>query len=277
MNRKQAQEIAEAVSNLDLDFVKDRLSEIAENTGKRHTWKHESHLFVNWLKDISKPVPYTIFTKGNGKLPFYSFSVLPIVTCPGKGECENFCYSVKAWRYPIAFFRQIQNTILVLTQSRQLVDAWHNLPTNIDFRLYVDGDFDSIDTVNFWFGLCNAREDIKVYGYSKSWAEILEFSGKYPENYKLNLSSGHSHSVKTRKQIKALPIVRGDFVTLPIEKSVVGKYGTPKYQQSLKQSAQAAGIEKYFACPGKCGNCTKKGHACGSETFSSVPILIGIH
>ena len=36
--------------------------------------------------------------------------------------------------------------------------------------------------------------------------------------------------------------------------------------------------EKVFICPGKCGECTKQGHACGNnDTFKSVKIVIPAH
>lgn len=55
--------------------------------------------------------PFKVFKlKGNTKLPFATFSTLPIVTCPGAGECADWCYSFTAWRYPAAFARQLQNT-----------------------------------------------------------------------------------------------------------------------------------------------------------------------
>ena len=68
--------------------------------------------FVNWLKYGGK-LPHKTFIKGNGKLPFLSFSTLPAVTCPGAGDCLVYCYSYKAWRQPAAFFRQVQNTLLM--------------------------------------------------------------------------------------------------------------------------------------------------------------------
>lgn len=59
-----------------------------------------------------------ILAKGNGKLPFMSYSELPMATCPGAGDCAvysqqtaGWCYSFKAWRYPDAFARQFLNTL----------------------------------------------------------------------------------------------------------------------------------------------------------------------
>ena len=43
--------------------------------------------------------PYRIFNRsGNEKLPFVTFSALPIYTCPGAGECAGWCYSFKGTR-----------------------------------------------------------------------------------------------------------------------------------------------------------------------------------
>ncbi len=129
----------------------------------------------NWIKFeefLYTGIPqFKIFTKGNGKLPFYSFSSLPGVTCPGAGDCLKFCYSFRSWRYPAAFFRQIQNTILLMSDTgrEHLRLEFNKLKPNHDFRLYVDGDFDSLETMKFWMDLLKSRPDIRAYGYSKSW------------------------------------------------------------------------------------------------------------
>ena len=68
--------------------------------------------FLNWLKYGGK-LPQAVFTIGNKKLPCLSFSTLPGVTCSGAGVCLDYCYSFKAWRQPGAFFRQVQNTLLM--------------------------------------------------------------------------------------------------------------------------------------------------------------------
>lgn len=277
MTRKQCNKLAISASTLDIGSLQKQLARIARKKSAPSSWGRESWKLLQWLKDMSTNPPYRIFVKGNVKLPFYSFSVLPVYTCPGAGDCAVYCYSLKAWRYPSAFMRQLQNTILIMTQSAHIVDAWYALRQDSIVRLYVDGDFDSVDSVQFWFDLCKQRNDLKVYGYSKSWHELLAYKGTLPTNYKLNLSTGHNHNKRTETRIRKLSIVRGSFITVPVDKSVVGKYKTAPYLASLKQSATAAGIDKYFACPGKCGVCTKKAHACGSDTFNNVPILIGIH
>jgi hypothetical protein len=237
-----------------------------------------SKRIIPFLKDTSLPAPYSIFSKGNSKLPFYSFSNFPLVNCPGKGECAKWCYSLKAWQYPGAFFRQLQNTILVRQQSQQIVDAWMRLPENVDIRLYVDGDFDSLQTMHFWFGLLNIRPDLKVYGYSKSWEIFLEYhnSGStFPSNYVLNLSSGSKYDNigPIRSQMRLLPITRGEFIAID-----AGKKPEPK---TIREIAKSFGMSRIFVCPGKCGSCiSKQGknvHACGSTLLKNTNILIGTH
>jgi hypothetical protein len=244
------------------------------------TWGAEAKTLINWLKDTTQSTPYSIFVKGNSKLPFYAFSNLPLVNCPGKGSCAKWCYSLKAWRTPGGLFRQIQNTILVRERSKLLSDAFKAIPNNSDVRLYVDGDIDSLSTMIFWFDLLNKRQDLKVYGYSKSWklfVQYYEMGGKFPTNYSLNLSSGSKY--ENRQDIvdvmNSLPITRGQFIAVN-----AGKKPTSKQVriQAIKQ-----GIKNVFVCPGKCGEClsTKKSkntHACGAlDLFKNVNIVIGTH
>ena len=245
----------------------------------------------NWIKFeefLYTGIPqFKIFTKGNGKLPFYSFSSLPGVTCPGAGDCLKFCYSFRSWRYPAAFFRQIQNTILLMSDTgrEHLRLEFNKLKPNHDFRLYVDGDFDSLETMKFWMDLLKSRPDIRAYGYSKSWKLFIEYDQlgyTFPDNYQLNLSSGsiYQNNNTILDQISKLSIYRGEFIALPSEKMPNILEDRPSFTawaKQLRQRAKLYGIKKAWVCPGKCGNCTPTGHACGSKRFKNVPIIIGIH
>ena len=245
----------------------------------------------NWIKFeefLYTGIPqFTIFTKGNGKLPFYSFSSLPGVTCPGAGDCLKFCYSFRSWRYPAAFFRQIQNTILLMSDTgrKYLREEFNKLKPDHDFRLYVDGDFDSLETMKFWMDLLKSRPDIRAYGYSKSWKLFIEYDQlgyTFPDNYQLNLSSGsiYQNNKTILDQISKLSIYRGEFIALPSEKMPNILEDRPSFTawaKQLRQRAKLYGIKKAWVCPGKCGNCTPTGHACGSKRFKNVPIIIGIH
>lgn len=226
---------------------------------------------------------YSVFAlNGNSKLPFVSFSSLPGVTCPGAGDCLIFCYSFRAWRYPAAFMRQCQNAFLLrhnqpaIVQALQAANDTFN-GASYDVRLYVDGDFSSAHDVAFWFDTIKTFPLAKVYGYSKSFAEILSYgqSGKaYPINYMLNISGGHNASFDTIEKVKALPITRGEFIAVSIGKKVKGsEHGTPEINKALRASFKI----KAFPCPGTCGTCTGKGHACGMQALKGVPIIIAMH
>ena len=243
---------------------------------------------------------YDVFVLGNNKLPFWAFSTLPVITCPGMGQCEFFCYSLKAWRHPHAFMRQLVNTLRLLTTAgrQQLAAAFHSLPIGSTVRLYVDGDIDSRETMRFWFGLVAARQDMAVYGYSKSWQLFLDWqaSGRqFPANYILNLSSGSRYGDAMLDRMRQLPIVRGhdtDIVGagefLAVKSAVKMPHGDTAaeikadsnwaaYSGSIRQAAAAAGMGKIWVCPGKCGDCMGNGkHACGTQDIK-LPIVIGLH
>jgi hypothetical protein len=223
---------------------------------------------------------------GNGKLPFRFFSACPDVTCPGAGDCLSWCYSFKAWRYPFALFKQLQNTLLLRTESgrEHIKTSFNQIPYGLDFRLYVDGDIDSIETMGFWFGLLERRPDIRVYGYSKSWKLFLlwdKLGKKFPANYQLNASSGSKYGPEVLEKIKKLSCYRGTFDALPVSHQMPDKATKPKswqaWAQELRNTARGMGYGRVFVCPGKCGSCTPRGHACGSARFKNIPIVIGTH
>tara|TARA_Y100000310_G_scaffold228592_1_gene230871 strand:- start:39 stop:893 length:855 start_codon:yes stop_codon:yes gene_type:complete len=234
--------------------------------------------FLNWLK-YGEKLPHAVFTIGNSKLPFLSFSTLPGVTCPGAGACleDKYCYSFKAWRQPGAFLRQVQNTLLLnnfdiiekelnntlYTKKGNFRKAFQDM-NKIDFRLYVDGDFSNITDLKNWMQLLKNNPVINAYGYSKSLNLFLQLHDdgfKFPENYVLNLSNGGIHD-SLRPILKNLYFVRGNFTAI----------------KSNKKEIRNQFKNKVFICPGKCGICTKIGHACGNnDTFNNMEIVIPIH
>lgn len=222
---------------------------------------------------------------GNSKLPFVAFSVIPGQSCPGAGDCLDFCYSFRAWRYPAAFFRQLQNAYLlrfapdVIAREFQTIAAAR--PDGFDFRLYVDGDFANIENVIFWMQLLENTPAARAYGYSKSFAVLLAYDtflsvngGSWPSNYQLNISSGHNSSAAMVDYVRALPITRGEFRAVSIGRKVKSAdHGTPAINALLRANV----AEKIFPCPGTCGTCTGKGHACGMPALKGRVIAIAIH
>ena len=232
---------------------------------------------------------------GNSKLPFVSFSTLPGVDfCPGAGDCLKFCYSFRGHRYPAAFCRQVQNTILLNSDSgRELIkDDIQNILSKrkfqkaikagikIDFRLHVDGDFRHLADLSFWMGFLktDTGQKLAVYGYSKSFAIFLEYSKRgfaFPDNYLLNISSGSNADSETIKQVEQLPCTRGHFIGVKMPYKVTTDMHNDR--EHKKRLRSKYGSKKSFPCPGKCGDCTNAGHACGSKRFTGIPIIIAIH
>ena len=233
---------------------------------------------------------WAIMSKGNRKLSFMSFSTLPDVTCPGAGACLQWCYSFKAWRCPHAFYRQIQNTILIRRRDSAIATAWQRIGHGQTVRLYVDGDLDSVETMTFWWDLLRARQDLKVYGYSKSWKVFLDYASTgaaFPSNYTLNLSSGSMYDKLSglRAKMNALSITRGDFIAVKPE-GITGRAPDRRTQpeewvlwvKAVKLASAKLGNKRTFVCPGKCFDCLPRGeHACGSAKFNKIAIAIGLH
>jgi hypothetical protein len=263
------------------------LLRVARRVPPQTHWRRE---FVRLGKALAAGVPASpVFqTEGNGKLPFVSFSTLPVLTCHGYGECGRWCYSFRSWRYPAAFCRQLQNTILLKHDPDLVRVAWLALPEGVTVRLYVDGDFGTAADVELWMDLLHARPDLRAYGYSKSWELLwgwhVAHGGDWPANYVLNLSSGGRPQSVTAEQMRSLPVVRGEFLSLPVDyrpavvRGNIGfkRFQDPDYHRAVRAAGRERGL-KVFSCPGYCGECNANGHACGSERFRGVVIAIGVH
>jgi hypothetical protein len=255
-------------------------------------WKIYSRKFFQWYdRFVTKSLTCNdngkIFAKdGNRKLPFLSFSTLPSVTCPGAGECLDFCYSFKAWRNVHPFFRQLRNTVMMAygfevieAELDKVLKSKHFKSLDkVDFRLYVDGDFSSVADIANWMRVFRKHSRLAGYGYSKSWDELIEYGNteSFPSNYVLNLSSGSKYGMEGEKfdAMSKLTCTRNAFVAVKIANGL--QIDTPEYRKEVKAVANKGGITKLFICGGACGDCTKNGHACGLASLNA-PVVIGIH
>jgi len=244
-------------------------------------WQNALNKLANVINQ-KKPVFQLFALGGNSKQPFVSWSTLPGVTCPGAGDCLQFCYSYRAWRFPYAFARMVQNAYLMRFAPNVIADAFAAIaakrPGGFDFRLYVDGDFSGGGDVAFWMNLISKTPNARAYGYSKSFHALLGFDaagGVWPSNYKLNISSGHNSPGAVVDAVKKLPITRGEFVAVSIGRIVKSTdHGKPATNAAIR--AQLPGV-KVFPCPGACGACTGAGHACGLPQMQNRVIAIAIH
>lgn len=280
MNFTKLGAIARAIQTGEADKVTQAIDAALEGeTGKN--WKRD----LGKLRDVITtgiPAFSVIKLDGNSKLPFVAFSSLPGKGfCPGAGDCLRWCYSFRAWRYPAAFARQAQNSWLMRANPAAILEALDAIKREegeeIDLRLYVDGDFRTVAELVWWMEALRTRPWLRTYGYSKSWREFLSLDAAgfaWPSNYLLNLSGGSSHGPGIKRAMSALTVTRGSFEAVSMGRKVkASDHGDRGHQKALREAYGA----KAFTCPGKCGECTPKGHACGSERFRNVPIIIAVH
>ena len=282
-NRSNCLELMHLIDN---DNLIGCIEYINNNIKSGKAWISESSKFKVFLNNILNNdfnyIPYNILTQGNNKLSFLSFSTLPLITCPGAEDCKIYCYSLKAFRYPGAFFRQCQNTILmshnfdvIAKQLNKYNEIALKNNTKIDFRLYVDGDFSNLNDLINWMTLLKVSKNINSYGYSKSkhlFLELYNQGFKYPNNYKLNLSNGSKFDFLDDDLLK-LDFVRGRFISYKFDKKVDVLLLTKDHKKEIRSNFK----NKVFICPGLCDSCTNKGHACGLDTFNNMDIIIPIH
>jgi hypothetical protein len=280
-------------------------------------WKPLERM-IEWLHDpVGRKPPFPIFTEGSSKLPFFQWSTVPGLTCPGAGKCwdsrpeqvqrrpdgtlfrdvstiphKAYCYSLNGWRHVYPFLRQLQNTILTRLPDKSWIELglreMERRNPEAVVRLFVDGDFDSLETLEYWMHVCERFPRMRFYGYSKSWHLFQQWDrkhgGKWPVNYMLNLSNGtmwESVGGEIYRQMLdrmlALKCVRGRFIAIPSklegrtliaskmpaytermareERDPRDTPGWREHVEEVKRAAESLGIERPFVCPGKCFAC----------------------
>ena len=121
--------------------------------------------------------------------------------------------------------------------------AFLSLKTGRTVRLFVDGDFKDVPTLKMFMDLCKARPDLKVYGYSKSWLEFVKLDStgyKWPSNYldKCELRQP-ARTHRPCKCFLSLPVVRGDFLAVKVDKAHIRKELTKTRQRPALKNTVA--------------------------------------
>ena len=246
---------------------------------------------INGGIDKDYKLKFPVFKKGNGKLPFLNYSTIPVVNCPGAGACatENYCYSLKSLRFPKSTLSWLQNQILEnhyfdlielelekYLKSNHKKQLKNNL--NIDFRLYNDGDFSTLNNMVLWFNLLKKYPNLKTYGYTKSLHLVKELTltgYEFPNNYRFNISSGSKYEyLKNDNILKNNPCYRGNFIAFDLNGR---KISPTKINKNDIKTIRNSFNKKVFICPGLCASCTSIGHACGNSKFDDIDIIVTKH
>lgn len=207
--------------------------------------------------------------EGNGKLPFAAYSEFPLVTCPGAGGgaidqgrswgfyvktktpgCAGFCYSFKGARNATVVRRWLRLTLswalYGIDHTRAVMRCFerHYASKGVRImRLFVDGDFRNTQAITDWMKAISENSAVTVYGYSKSWKELLEYARTktFPRNYVLNISSGSRHSEALKNEVKRIPCARGEFIDVsmePVYKALEAVRGKDAVSQERHENAR---------------------------------------
>lgn len=159
-------------------------------------------------------------------------------------------------RYGRVWMEWVKCLVMAKTASirRGSSSRWGKKPPRIAFfRLFVDGDVGKVDCLLEWMEAIRAMSEegadlaaervskpqtrpVRAYGYSKCWPEFVaadkhyrRTGGAWPSNYALNLSSGSiyhggsktSAAGSVREAVEGLPITRGYFEAIPLDRFLV--------------------------------------------------------
>jgi hypothetical protein len=117
-----------------------------------------------------------LLTVGNMKLgpSIASFSIPPVVTCPGRSPtCEECCYATRGrfvlpavrrlleWNYKASKRPTFAEDVVEEIQRRRIKLL----------RVHVSGDFYSSEYTTQWLEVVRAVRKCRFYGYTRSWRE----------------------------------------------------------------------------------------------------------
>jgi hypothetical protein len=311
-------ELAKVVSKGSEDDASDALMEFCNTVESRgKAWASAVRNMRGMVQSEFSVIPYTVITPGNSKLDFWAWSVIPMHTCPGAGACKDWCYSFTGWRNVAPFFRQIQNTFLQRFYQPVIVEVFDTLKTEKRkwIRLYVDGDFDSVETINFWVEAIRTRKELSAYCYTKSWDQFIEYQDilaqngeAWPDNFVVNLSTGSIHGEAKYNQMLAMKCARGPFIPITIPKTMPKVKALPSPKKGMTDAQRAEvkqnaariavenrtlrdtiyapfirhelrdhyGAEHTFACPADCTKCMDKEGKTGKHACGLIKLKVAI-
>ena len=218
-----------------------------------------------------RSAPYNLLTI-TAKAGAPCWSIAPVVSCAGAGACKNYCYSLKAWRNPCAYARQIQNTIIAALAVKlgnrredfiraivKLADM-HAKRGYKHIRIHVDGDMFNIEYLKIWTEIAQECTDTVFYAYTKAFEVFKGYGDLYgeitmPDNLTVRLSSDHKYS--DASLIRYMEHIH----------TTVGYFHT--YTHANARDARVCG---YMAeCEGGCKACNYK---CASRTIGDIWVEI---
>lgn len=257
----------------------EELKKLGDNGDKNAT------RFLGLIESDFTKGTHSIISDGNTKLPYPSFSLFPVVSCPGMGDCKYYCYSLKtALIRPTFSYRLLINYYLLTYKKDYLIEniefyLKHKKPKF--FRFFVDGDFDSFETIKMFSDLAAKFKNTTFFGYTKSYILFVSYckKNKLPDNFVLNASSDINKKNSTfLNDFLKIPNVRGEFQTIKTS-NVVRKYkeGGANHESFIRNLLTVKG-KTDIICKGYCGSCGGASGIpwCANKRIKN-RIVIGLH
>lgn len=121
-----------------------------------------------------------VLKPGNSKLGATIGKVaLPaVVTCPGRGACESFCYAKKLMKLRPNVNDYYYRCMDLLEND---IDSYFkNIQQSIDenmysvVRIHESGDFYTVEQIRGWIALVQNNPTVSFFGYTRSWTTSLK-------------------------------------------------------------------------------------------------------
>ncbi|NBO53401.1 MAG: hypothetical protein EBU84_02150 [Actinobacteria bacterium] len=254
---------------------------------------------IQWLQDpVRNTPPFTIFTEGSSKLPFFQWSTVPGVTCPGAGRC---------WSSKAGSIKMDKNgdpyRDITAAQFYGYSKSWH-LFTQYDSKH--SGNWPD----NYVLNLSNGTmwETLGGALYTNMMNKMLKLKcvrGRFIAINKVYRRDANGNVIMREVKRGNKMVMEPIESTMPkLSEKLAKDEADPRshpsvatewrqHMQDLIWKAKEEGIKDAFPCPGKCYAClgAKIGseswqavvgaggygkHACG-EIDRKKPIIIAVH
>lgn len=145
--------------------------------------------------DYDAILPNHRISWGNSKLKadgIASFNIPPVSTCPGRGDCENWCYATvgQQW-FPSGYSRRVAAFKATLEHDFPEIMVAHLKSERVKIlRVHDSGDFYLPQYMLAWFKIAEQLPNVTFYAYTKQLILLQKLWDKKPANFKLIQSTG---------------------------------------------------------------------------------------
>ena len=165
--------------------------------------------------------------------------------CKNCQYCNGLCYNNKFLiKNKDKALSEIRNLIAYILRRDELQEKINSEMGNSRlFRIHGNGEFHSMENLEFWLEICKNNPDVKFYTYTKSYEifeQYLSSGEKLPKNFILNVSMVEGQQSELENKYPLL-MENNKFIIILKKELVTDKKAT--------------------VCGGKCLKCTKGCHA----------------